>query len=104
MTIIPQYASVVNRVYFQFLQGLPAPTPQARAAPDPEGVCREGLARLAALADDARLASRDPRTTLSFCRYSREVVQQNVALFAEFAQGEENALHPLDEYGRPVCK
>lgn len=102
MNIIPEYASVVNRVYTQFLQGLPDPPAFCPAQPDPAGVCKAALGRLAKLKSDPAIALRDPATTMSFCCLSANVIAQSEQLIAEFAKGEAEAFQPLDARGRPL--
>ena len=94
----------MNRVYSQFLQGLPKPREFRPSRPDPEGLFRAGLERLATLTLDASIAGRDPSNTLSLCCFSPEVIEQNTAMFAEYAKGESEAFHALDEDGRPIRK
>jgi hypothetical protein len=104
MSLIPQYASIVNRVYSQFLGQLPNPPVFPSSQPDPEGVSRVALGRLAIFADDPCVAKRDPTTTLSFSLLTSEVIEKNIGMFAKLTQGEKEAFRALNEHGQPIRK
>jgi hypothetical protein len=104
MSVVPEYASVVNRVYCQFLGSLPDPPVFRPSQPDPEGVSKAGLKRLSIFVGDPSIAKRDPTVALSFCCFSPELIEENAKVLAKFAEGEKEAFCPLDEHGKPIRK
>jgi hypothetical protein len=104
LTIIPEYASVVNRAFAQFLGKLPHRPPLQVSPPDPEGMCRTALERLAVIADDPDIAQRDPTTTLSFSRASPEDIEVVTRYLTRCVREENNGINPLDEHGEPIMK
>lgn len=93
---------MVNRVFVQFLSSLPSPPVYQVSPPDPDGVCRTALARIAALVDDPEMAQRDPTTTISFSRASPRDVEAAAELYNRCSRGEDDAINILDERGEPI--
>ncbi|KAF8491299.1 hypothetical protein JB92DRAFT_1273815 [Gautieria morchelliformis] len=104
LTIVPEYASVVNRAFAQFLGKLSHRPPCQVSPPDPQDMCRTALGRLAVIADEPDIAQRDPTTTLAFSRASTEDISVFSEYLARCVCGGENEINPLDEHGEPIMK
>lgn len=105
MTVVPSCASIVNRIVASFLSQQPyIPSEVDKPPPIPTHErMQEALNKLAELSGDRSVATRDPRSPVSFSLVSEEVRQfQLEALKQHVVTGLE--FSPLGHDGRPLRK
>ena len=106
LCVIPSCASIVNRIYAEFLSRQPhAPSrievqhPFAR-----RDRMSEALTRLSEFMSDSSITERNPCSPLSFSCVSPEVLQSQTEAMQRHQQKQEHALSPLGYDGRPLRK
>lgn len=106
VTLIPTCASVVNRVFAEFLSRQPkgeTPSPLECIHPSSRRErIQSALQKLADLIEDPDIASRDPNSSLSFSCVSPEVYQSQKDILDKEVLDERNAFSPLGLDGRPL--
>ncbi|KAH7916146.1 alpha/beta-hydrolase [Hygrophoropsis aurantiaca] len=105
LTILPGSASIVNQVFAKFL----ASQPLARSdfITPPTSIfdrMKTALVKLADLVGEPEMASRDPRSSLSFSCVTPEVVKSQLATLNFYKKDIEHAYCPLGRDGRPLRK
>ena len=100
--VVPESASIANRVFASFL----ARQPPARSDPLPPQPTRleDALQRLADIVSDPEIASRDASSPMAFTCVSPAVVRRRTQIYAQAAAGHRGAFSPLDNHGRPKRK
>ena len=100
--VVPESASIANRVFASFL----ARQPPARSDPVPPHPTRldEALQRLSEIVDNPDIASRDALSPMAFSCVSPAVVRRRAQIYAQAAAGHRGAFSPLDNHGRPKRK
>lgn len=108
MTVVRGCASVVNRIFAQFLRQQPK---SKTAIPDPfiktltptmrRQRMQEALKKLSDLFADPSICERDPSSALSFSCVSAEVLQSQREVLQRQMLDEHKALSPLGMDGRP---
>ncbi|VDC02521.1 unnamed protein product [Peniophora sp. CBMAI 1063] len=106
MAIQPEFASVINRVYAQFLARLPCHDQGLRTSVEPLNArLRRALDDLADLTGDYTLAdARDQEVlnSMSFSRSSYKSQQAAAKTYKSFMVRQKNAFSPLMSNGRPM--
>lgn len=106
VTLIPTCASVVNRVFAEFLSRQPkGETPSQLQCIHPSSRRERILSALEKLADlieDPNIASRDPSSSLSFSCVTPEVYQSQKDILDKEVLEERTAFSPLGLDGRPL--
>jgi len=105
LNIVPGNASIANQVLAKFLSRLP----HARSDIVPRKMSTNdrmeiALARLAEIAGDSSIASRDPLSSLSFSCLAPEVVKSQSDSLVSYGKGHRQAFLPLGPDGRPIRK
>ncbi|KAH7888088.1 alpha/beta-hydrolase [Phlebopus sp. FC_14] len=105
MSIVPGSASLVNRVFAEFLAQL-LPTRSDLVPPALPVVERTKIAlrTLSELVGDPSIARRDPRSVLSFSCVTPEVAQSQLVNLKVYAKNVDKAYCPLGRDGRPMRK
>ena len=100
--VVPESASIANRVFASFL----ARQPPARSDPLPPQPTRleDALQRLADIVNDPEIASRDASSPMAFTCVSPAIVRRRTQIYAQAAAGHRGAFSPLDNHGRPKRK
>jgi hypothetical protein len=100
--VVPECASIANRVFASFL----ARQPPARPDPLPPHPARldEALQKLSEIVDDPEIASREASSPMAFTCVSPAVVRRRAQIYAQAAAGHRGAFSPLDNHGRPKRK
>ncbi|KAI5124806.1 hypothetical protein M0805_005438 [Coniferiporia weirii] len=103
VTLVPTCASIVNRVFAEFLSRQPhVPTTLRMVTPaERQERMQEALYRLAELMEDASIAERDPSSPLSFSCVTPEVLQSQSDVLSHQMLKEREAFSPLGMDGRP---
>ncbi|EJD01480.1 alpha/beta-hydrolase [Fomitiporia mediterranea MF3/22] len=105
VTVVPTCATIVNRVFAEFLSRQPRPHSPIRlnsvTAADRRARLQEALIKLADLVDDTSIAVRDPMSSLSFSCVSPEVLQNQHDVLRRQMLDEHLAFSPLGMDGRP---
>ena len=103
LTLMSSTASIVNRVFSQFLSevrcitgndSLPPPAPITRM--------KEALSTLAEIAGDPSIADRPPLSCLSFSCLGPEARKTQLETLELYAKDLDKAFSPLDACGRPL--
>lgn len=105
LNVVHSCASLANQVFWKFMNRLPP----SRSDPYRPELClveymRQALERLAAFADEAAIATRDPRSPMSFSRVTKPVEESQMENISTVAKGQRFALSPLGADGRPMRK
>jgi len=104
-TMVPSFATIVNRVYSTFLSRHPQPSTLAfhrkrKFRRTEAEVLTVALQQLADIFEDPTIARRSP-TPLSFCMKSQEQIAESAALMKQFEHDEVNAVTALGRDGKP---
>jgi hypothetical protein len=97
--VVPESASIANRVFASFLARLPP----ARSDPLPPHPKRldDALRRLAEIKHDPDICMRDPCSPMAFSCVPAMLVRWRMQIYAKAAAGHRGAFSPLDRSGRP---
>jgi hypothetical protein len=100
--VVPECASIANRVFASFLARLPP----ARSDPLPPHPARldDALQRLSEIVHDPNVRSRDACSPMAFSCVPPAVVRRRMQIYARAAAGHRCAFSPLDNNGRPKRK
>lgn len=106
MSIQPELASVINRIYAQFLARLPRVDQALRTSVEPlNSRLRQALDDLADLTGDYALAdARDQEVlnSMSFSRSPFKIQQAATKTYKSFIVRQKTGFNPLNSNGRPV--
>jgi hypothetical protein len=99
LSVVPESASIANRVFASFLARLPP----ARSDPLPSQPTRLGdaLKRLAEIIHDPEISTRDPCSPMAFSCISPTVARWRTLNYTQASVGHRGAFSPLDRSGRP---
>jgi len=105
LNILPGSASIVNQVFSKFL----AQQPRTRSDLIPAKISIQerskiALSKLAEFAGDPSIASRDPRSPLSFSCVKPDVARSQLENLQFYAKDLDKAYCPLGRDGRPMRK
>ena len=100
--VIPESASIANRVFASFLARQP-PVRSDPVPPHSTGL-EDALQRLSELIKNPEIATRDSCSPMSFSCVSPAVVRRRTQIYAHAATGHRLAFSPLDNDGRPKRK
>jgi len=100
--VVPESASIANRVFSSFLARLPP----SRSDPLPPHSARfeDALQRLSEIVQNPAISSRDPCSPMTFSCVPPAVVRRRTQIYAQAAAGHRCAFSPLDNNGRPKRK
>ena len=100
--MVPESASIANRVFASFLSRLPP----ARSDPLPPHPTRldDALQRLSGIVNDPGIRSREACSSMAFSCAPPGVVRRRMQIYARAATGHRCAFSPLDNNGRPKRK
>jgi hypothetical protein len=100
--VVPESASIANRVFASFLARLPP----ARSDLQPPHPTRldDALQRLAEIVKNPDIATRDSCSPMAFSCVTPAVVRRRTQIYARAAAGQRGAFSPLDNHGRPKRK
>lgn len=105
LTLIPTCASVVNRVFAEFLSRQPKikipSTPICVTVAERSARMSRALAKLGSLMNDSSFSSRDLGSSMSFSCVSPEILQNQTDVLRRQMLDERNAFSPLGLDGRP---
>ncbi|VDB84904.1 unnamed protein product [Peniophora sp. CBMAI 1063] len=102
MAIQPEFASVINRVYTQFLDRLPRHDQNLRAPPSPlSRRLRQALDDLDSLTGATDAREDDVLNSMSFSRSSFKAQQAAAKMHRRFEEKQKTAYNPLTSNGRP---
>ncbi|KAI0321952.1 alpha/beta-hydrolase [Amylostereum chailletii] len=107
ISIVPQWASISNRVFAKFLSRLPRARSELRVHEEPlNDRLRRALHFLAELANNPSLIenSKEILSSMSFSRASVTVRKSQTETFRASSLRQRGALSPLDTDGRPIRK
>lgn len=98
LSVVPETASIANRVFASFLAGLPS----AHSHPPPATApLDEALQRLAEIMHNPDIGNREPSSPMSFSCVPPVVAYRRLEIYARAAPGHRGAFSPLDPNGRP---
>ncbi|KZP13057.1 alpha/beta-hydrolase [Athelia psychrophila] len=101
-TVLPSSASIVNRVFSQFLAHMPPSNSTITAPTIPVALrMKSALTKLGSLAGNTAIAARDPRLSSSFSRISEEVRENQAECLTVYEQDLDKAFSPLNYNGKP---
>ncbi|KAI0313260.1 alpha/beta-hydrolase [Amylostereum chailletii] len=105
LSVIPSCASILNKFFVKFLARLPHARSDLRppAIPINERM-KSALVNLAQMYDDQSIASRDPRSPMSFSLVPPSVEKLQTDALRLYARDERKAFSPLSSDGRPIRK
>lgn len=96
--MVPESASIANRVFASFLAGLP----HAHSDPIPvTAPLDDALQHLAEIMDDPKIGNRKPSSPMAFSCVPSVVTYRRLEIYAGAAPGHRGAFSPLDQNGRP---
>lgn len=98
LSVVPESASIANRVFASFLAGL---EPSHSDSLPPTGPLDEALQRLADIMHDPDIGNREPSSPMSFSCVPPVVAYRRLEIYARAAPGHRGAFSPLDTNGRP---
>ena len=98
LSVVPESASIANRVFASFLAGLGPLHSDSLPPTDP---LDEALQRLADIMHDPDIATREPSSPMSFSCVPPVVAYRRLEIYARAAPGHRCAFSPLDTNGRP---
>jgi hypothetical protein len=98
LSVVPETASIANRVFASFLAGLPSAHSRP---PPPTAPLDEALQRLAEIMHDPDIGNREPSSPMSFSCVPPVVAYRRLEIYARAAPGHRGAFSPLDMNGRP---
>ncbi|KAH7930046.1 alpha/beta-hydrolase [Leucogyrophana mollusca] len=105
LTILPGSASIVNQVFSKFLAQQPcARSDLLPAQLSPFDRMKTALSKLADFVGDPEIASRDPRSSLSFSCVAPDVVNSQLETLNFYLKDIDKAYCPLGLDGRPMRK
>ncbi|THH33739.1 hypothetical protein EUX98_g470 [Antrodiella citrinella] len=98
-------ASIVNKVFTNFLTRLPAARSDlTEPAVSLSEAMHAALVRLGEFAGDPEVEKRDPQSPLSFSRVTEEVRKSQEDTFKAYEKDQRHAFSPLTRDGRPIRK
>ncbi|KAH9059308.1 alpha/beta-hydrolase [Lactarius vividus] len=98
LSVVPECASIANRVFAFFLAGLP-PRP---SNPHPFALpLVDAMRRLAEIVHDPEISTRKPSSPMAFSCVPPEVLYRRAEIYAGAAPGHRGAFSPLNHNGRP---
>ena len=99
LSVVPDSASIANRVFASFLANLPA----ARSDSLPVVVpFRDALQRLAEIMHDPEIGNREPSSPMAFSCVPTTAMRVRAGIYARAALGHRGAFSPLNQSGRPT--
>ncbi|KAG6889038.1 hypothetical protein C0995_004321 [Termitomyces sp. Mi166 len=105
LSIIPQNASLLHKVFVNFLGRLPrVGTRLAPSISDRKERMKIALGTLAELMREPSIASRDPSSSLSFCCLPQPIIHKQTEDLKRYRKGIFTAFSPLGPDGRPTRK
>ncbi|KAF8640140.1 hypothetical protein AX17_001376 [Amanita inopinata Kibby_2008] len=103
LSIVPGTASITNQVFTKFLSRQPhARSDLVNPKTSKEDRMKTALSRLAVMTRDQTIAKRNPRSSLSFCCLSQDVVLSQTNLLKHYQKGKNQAFSPLGPDGKPI--
>ena len=104
ISLVPQWASISNRVFSQFIDSLPFAKSEPSTPREPlDDRLRRALEYLAELSGDVSLIdAKEPLSSMSFSRLSYNKRQAQVDNYMAAARKQKGAYSPLDSEGRPI--
>jgi hypothetical protein len=100
--VVPESASIANRVFASFLARLP-PARSDPLPPHPTPL-DDALQRLSEIMHDPSIRSRDACSPMAFSCAAPGVVRRRTQIYARATAGHRCAFSPLDNNGRPKRK
>lgn len=103
LSIVPQNASLLHKVFINFLSRLPhVGSDLTSPVPDRMERMKTALGKLAELMGDPAIATRDPSSSLSFCCLSQGIIHKQSENLKRYRKGIFTAFSPLGLDGRPL--
>jgi len=98
LCVVPENASIANRVFASFLAGLPPARSDSLPVAMP---LDDALQRLAEIMYDPEIGKREPSSPMAFSCVLSVVMDGRAEIYARAALGHRGAFSPLDPNGRP---